>query len=249
MAPTFGSRCSACDEGGFGQRNRAAAQAIEVRAGTASTGSLRHRNDHRRGPNRLRACLLRFSAILPWVKTVSVYRNSPISAAPDGADEDARVAAVARLHDLFGRGRLSVERLSGTLEKVFAASSHADLEAALLGLPSLVSLTPAARRLTKPLVLRAPDGDLRLGCWLAVGGRHDDRHGLRGQPGSISPRPAGTTNRSTFAWRPGARSRFSSQPEWPCRCSADRRASTSSGCLRRSPAVRCCGSPHTGRPA
>jgi DUF1707 SHOCT-like domain len=92
-----------------------------------------------------------------------VNRNSPVSAAPDGVDEDARGAAIARLHDLFGRGRLSVERFSGALEEVFAASSRADLEAALLGLPPLVRLTPPSRRLTKPLVLRAPDGDLRLG--------------------------------------------------------------------------------------
>lgn len=90
-------------------------------------------------------------------------RNSPLTAAPGGVDEDARVAAVARLNELFGLGRLSAERLSGTLEQVFAACSHADLEAALLGLPPLVRLTPASRRLTEPLVLRVPDGDLQLG--------------------------------------------------------------------------------------
>lgn len=96
------------------------------------------------------------------MKTVSVNSDSPVSAAPDGVDEDARVAAIARLHDLFGRGRMSIERFSGALEQVFAAASHADLEAALLGLPPLVRFTPASRRLRKPLVLRAPDSDLRL---------------------------------------------------------------------------------------
>jgi hypothetical protein len=103
------------------------------------------------------------SAVLSWVKAVSVNRNSPVSAAPDGADEDARVAAVARLRDVFALGRLSLERFSEILELVFAASSHSDLEAALLGLPPLVRLTPPSRRLSKPLVLRVPDGDLRLG--------------------------------------------------------------------------------------
>jgi len=58
---------------------------------------------------------------------------------------------------------LSLERFSGVLEQVFAAPSHADLEAAMLALPPLVRLTPASRRLTKPLVLQAADGGLQLG--------------------------------------------------------------------------------------
>jgi len=106
---------------------------------------------------------VRSSAVLSWVKAVSVNTNSPVSAAPDWIDEDARVAAIARLHELVALGRLSVERFSGSLDQVFAALSHSDLEAALLGLPPLVRLTPPSRRLRKPLVLRVPDGDLRLG--------------------------------------------------------------------------------------
>jgi hypothetical protein len=58
---------------------------------------------------------------------------------------------------------LSLERFSGVLEQVFAAPSHADLEAAMLALPPLVRLTPASRQLAKPLVLRAADGGLQLG--------------------------------------------------------------------------------------
>jgi hypothetical protein len=58
---------------------------------------------------------------------------------------------------------LSLERFSGVLEQVFAAPSHADLEAAMLALPPLVRLTPASRQLAKPLVLQAADGGLQLG--------------------------------------------------------------------------------------
>jgi hypothetical protein len=94
---------------------------------------------------------------------VPVNKDLPVAAPLDGADEDDRVAAIARLHDLFSAGELSLERFSGVLEQVFAAPSHADLEAAMLALPPLVRLTPASRQLAKPLVLRAADGGLQLG--------------------------------------------------------------------------------------
>ncbi|MGA2321218.1 MAG: hypothetical protein ABSG95_10840 [Solirubrobacteraceae bacterium] len=90
-------------------------------------------------------------------------KNSPVSAPMDGVDEDARVAAVARLRDLFSGGGLSLERFSGVLEQVLAAASRADLEAAMLTLPPLVRLTPASRRLARPLVLEAADDRLQLG--------------------------------------------------------------------------------------
>lgn len=98
-----------------------------------------------------------------WGKMVPVNKDLPVAAPLDGADEDDRVAAIARLHDLFSAGELSLERFSGVLEQVFAAPSHADLEAAMLALPPLVRLTPASRQLAKPLVLRAADGGLQLG--------------------------------------------------------------------------------------
>jgi hypothetical protein len=98
-----------------------------------------------------------------WAKIVPVNKDLPVAAFLDGVDEDNRVAAIARLHDLFSAGELSLERFSGVLEQVFAAPSHADLEAAMLALPPLVRLTPASRRLTKPLVLQAADGGLQLG--------------------------------------------------------------------------------------
>ena len=81
----------------------------------------------------------------------------------EGVDEDARVAAVARLRELFSGGGLSVERFDGLLEQVFAAASHAELAAAMLALPPVVRLTPAARLLPGPLVLHVPDGALQLG--------------------------------------------------------------------------------------
>ncbi len=92
-----------------------------------------------------------------------VNENSPGLAPLDGVDDDARVAAVSRLHDLIGGGGLSLEQFSGILEQVFAAASHAELEAAMLALPSLVRLTPASQRLAKPLVLHVPDNALELG--------------------------------------------------------------------------------------
>lgn len=96
-------------------------------------------------------------------KMVTVNEGFPIPSPLRGVDEEDRVAAIARLHDLFSTGELSLERFSDLLEKVFAAPGHADLEAALSTLPPLVRLTPTWRRLTKPFVLQAADGGLRLG--------------------------------------------------------------------------------------
>jgi hypothetical protein len=94
---------------------------------------------------------------------VSVNKDRPVSPPLDEVDEDARVAAIARLHDLFSGGKVSLERFSGVLEQVFAAPSHADLEAAMVALPPLVRLTPASLRLARPLVLQAADNVLQLG--------------------------------------------------------------------------------------
>ena len=94
---------------------------------------------------------------------VTVNEGFSIAAPLDGVNEDDRAAAIARLHDLFSMGELSLQRFSELLEKVFTAPGHTDLEAAMLTLPPLVRLTPASRRLTKPLILRVADGRLQLG--------------------------------------------------------------------------------------
>lgn len=94
---------------------------------------------------------------------VPMNNDLPVTTALDGVDEDDRVSAIGRLHDLFGSGELSHECFSGVLEQVFAALGHADLEIAMLALPPLVRLTPSARRLAKPLVLQAVDSDIQLG--------------------------------------------------------------------------------------
>jgi len=75
---------------------------------------------------------------IPWAKMVSVNEDRRVSAPLDVADEGARVAAIARLHDLFSDGTLSLERFSGVLDQVFAAPSHADLEAAMVAAPPLL---------------------------------------------------------------------------------------------------------------
>jgi hypothetical protein len=92
-----------------------------------------------------------------------VNEDYPASAALDGVGERDRVAAIARLHDLFIGGSLSLERFFGVLEQVFAAPIHADLEAAMLALPPIVRLTPASGRLAESLVVQAADGCLQLG--------------------------------------------------------------------------------------
>jgi hypothetical protein len=92
-----------------------------------------------------------------------VNENSPGLAPLDGVDEDARVAAVSRLHDLIAGGGLSLERFSEILEQVFAAASDAELAAAMLEMPSSVRLTPASQRLARPLVLHVSDSALELG--------------------------------------------------------------------------------------
>jgi len=95
-------------------------------------------------------------------KMVPVNESFPI-AALDGVNEDDRVAAIARLQELFSTEELSLDRFSELLENVFTARGYADLEAAMSSLPPLVRLTPTPRRLAAPLILRAADGDLELG--------------------------------------------------------------------------------------
>jgi len=86
-----------------------------------------------------------------------------VAASPDGVDEEQRHAAVTRLHDLFSAGRLPHERFVLLLDEVYAARRLVDLEEALSALPPLVRLTPPARRLAGPLVVRAADRRLELG--------------------------------------------------------------------------------------
>jgi hypothetical protein len=88
-----------------------------------------------------------------------------------GVADGERFAAAARLNDLFSDGEVSHERFAGALEAVFAAPAHDDLAAAMAGLPPIVRLTPAAHRLTSPLVLRAGGGGLRLGRGWQLGAR------------------------------------------------------------------------------
>lgn len=95
---------------------------------------------------------------------VFVNENRPGSAPLGVVDEDARVAAIARLSDLFSRERLSFECFSEVLGQVMAAPSHGALEMAMAALPSLVRLTPPSKRLSGQLVLRAPDSKLALGA-------------------------------------------------------------------------------------
>jgi len=87
-----------------------------------------------------------------------------VSLAVDGVDEDVREAAIARLHDLFHRDGLSFESFCGLLDRILAASSEAKLNDAMSELPPLVRLTPPARRLASPLILRAPASELQLGA-------------------------------------------------------------------------------------
>ena len=91
-----------------------------------------------------------------------MYEDRPGSSSLDRVDEQDRVVAIDRLHDLIRDGNLSLESFSATLERVLAAVGYADLEAAMLALPPLVRLTPTSRRLAQPLVLRA-NGGLKLG--------------------------------------------------------------------------------------
>lgn len=81
----------------------------------------------------------------------------------DTAGEASRAAALARVHELYGESRITLERFSWIVEQLLHAHGHADLERAMETLPPIVTLTPRPRRLDRALVLRVPDADLRLG--------------------------------------------------------------------------------------
>jgi hypothetical protein len=90
--------------------------------------------------------------------------DEPRSADPVDTTEDSeRVAATARLQELVANGELSLDRFSQALERVLAARTRADLEAAMTGMPPLVHLTPSARRLAQPLEVATGLQHLRLG--------------------------------------------------------------------------------------
>lgn len=84
----------------------------------------------------------------------------------NGADRDA---AVSRLRDLFGAGELSYERFSTAIDQSLAATTHEELEAALVGIPSLVRLSPATQRLSRPVVIEARMSSLDLGTGFQLG--------------------------------------------------------------------------------
>jgi hypothetical protein len=86
-----------------------------------------------------------------------------VHAHPDGTDSEDRAAAIARLHDVFADGGISFVHFTVVLDRILAAPDHADLEVAMVTLPPLVAMTPAWRRLGRPLVLRSADGRLPLG--------------------------------------------------------------------------------------
>ncbi len=98
-----------------------------------------------------------------WVKMESVNNGRLVPAPVNEMDEDDRVAAIARLHDVFSDGMVTLERFVEVLEHICTASNHADLKEAMLTLPPLVRPTPAWLRLTRPLVLRTADAGLLFG--------------------------------------------------------------------------------------
>jgi hypothetical protein len=87
----------------------------------------------------------------------------PDNPLPDPVSDSDRVAVIARLHDLAANGDVGIEQFSASLEQVLAADSQTELEAAAAGLPSLVRLTPAWRKLSEPVVLDAAIYRLQLG--------------------------------------------------------------------------------------
>jgi hypothetical protein len=81
----------------------------------------------------------------------------------DEVDEIERTASMTRLNDLFSVGVIPYERFSEVLDQILGATSHADLEGAMLALPPLVRLTPTLLRMTTPLIVRAAEGCLNFG--------------------------------------------------------------------------------------
>lgn len=82
----------------------------------------------------------------------------------DEVGEPDRTTAIARLHDLFSSGAVSLEHFYRVLEGIFAAHLRTALEEVLSSLPPPVRLTPTSLRLSEPLVLRVADGGSRLGA-------------------------------------------------------------------------------------
>lgn len=80
-----------------------------------------------------------------------------------------RVGAVARLRDLLGSGELSFDRFSSALDQALAASTHGELESAFTGLPLPVRMSPASRRLLRPVVIEARMSALDLGQGFQLG--------------------------------------------------------------------------------
>jgi hypothetical protein len=105
----------------------------------------------------------------PSTKMTLVEAHDLVPAAHDAVGDRDLAAAATRLRDLYGCGQVSLEEFYGALERIFTASSRADLEAVMRALPPPVQLTPMSLRLTEPLVLRIADGGTRLGAGWQLG--------------------------------------------------------------------------------
>lgn len=182
-----------------------------------------------------------------WARMLPMQKGLPVVTALDGVDEDDRVSAIARLHDLFSTGELSHECFSAVLGQVFAARRHADLERAMLRCHRWSGSHPPLGGWPNRSCCKR---QMATSSWALAGNWPLTQLSgpASGRPRSISPLPAGTPITSTSAWRRGVRSRFSSPREWPCRWSAGQEASISSRCLHPFPADRYCEFSHPVQP-
>lgn len=94
---------------------------------------------------------------------------APVADPVAGADPVAaadRTVALQRLRDLVATAEISVDRFTSAVELVLTAQRYAEVEAVMAAMPPPVRVTPAARRLGRPLEIDAGMGTLELaGDW------------------------------------------------------------------------------------
>lgn len=84
----------------------------------------------------------------------------------DGTSDADREAAVAFLQELVRHGKLQLDEFSDAAGRAMAARTHAELAQVMTTLPSIVAITPRARRLEQPLILSVNTGTLKMtGRW------------------------------------------------------------------------------------
>ncbi len=99
----------------------------------------------------------------------SDFPEPPQPGRPPVSGPDPQQAALDRIQYALANDAIAFEELDGLYERVYAATTPAEIEAAVMHLPEPVQLPPPNMRHFAPASSFSFLGDVKIGGWLAVG--------------------------------------------------------------------------------